>query len=512
MERDNSRFTESRPSSAESEGSASNTSKKVKEKQATTGPAIASGEVPVIGAKTESAARLGSLWERMLAKPEMPASTELPKRSEPESDTRHETAEESDDDIAHLDEAEKRSAVASILNEELAEVRTQQATREDGAPEGAADEAVVQFLEQADTALHAEAPSEAAMAVEQAYEDTLLSLGFEQGNNESDGLNPGTEIDDDEDFAAARLNQGARGVYGGSRLFGGSGYDSTGGTVPIGANHARVPTNTPESTINSAESHAALGGFIVGGIVGYLLGRRRGRIKTEERLKPIQQKLEAQVGMLYANVAAKEAHIRELVVEREQARHQEQAVPVVEAGPAAKPASGAAEKLSATETKEPVRLAPANAEKMDIREVLEISNEIVIGATTVRKIFETNLISERGLRRVVNEFLRGGNHLPILAAELAAKDRDHELDPRLRDRPPDVSTAGSTVQPAQSVAAPAGRQTVAGVSAGAVSPAQAAGQGLHTQSSQHTMAMATVMAFVILGALLLILFAIWLLR
>lgn len=55
--------------------------------------------------------------------------------------------------------------------------------------------------------------------------------------------------------------------------------------------------------------------LLVGGLVGYLIGRRRGRIKTEKKLLPIQKSLERQVKDLSYQITDRELKIRQLTVE-----------------------------------------------------------------------------------------------------------------------------------------------------------------------------------------------------
>lgn len=88
---------------------------------------------------------------------------------------------------------------------------------------------------------------------------------------------------------------------------------------------------------------------------------------------------------------------------------------------------------------------------MSREELLEASEKIVVGATTLRQVFETHLISERGLRQAVNEYRRGGDIRRVLAEELLIKELGYELDPQLRDRRPKVApTEDSTAEHAAS--------------------------------------------------------------
>lgn len=67
---------------------------------------------------------------------------------------------------------------------------------------------------------------------------------------------------------------------------------------------------------NCSQSNHRGADLLVGGIVGYLIGRRRGRIKTEARLIPIQQSLESKVRDLSEKVSFHEQKIRTLVSEK----------------------------------------------------------------------------------------------------------------------------------------------------------------------------------------------------
>lgn len=101
---------------------------------------------------------------------------------------------------------------------------------------------------------------------------------------------------------------------------GGGGY--AGGLPPRGPGFGGAGFNVAPSAANvitqdiTAERRAMTQGLLVGGILGYLIGKRRGRIKTEKRLLPIQKKLEKEVKALHETVAIKEQAIRKVAAEK----------------------------------------------------------------------------------------------------------------------------------------------------------------------------------------------------
>ncbi len=142
-----------------------------------------------------------------------------------------------------------------------------------------------------------------------------------------------------------------------------------------------------------AERQAAARGLMVGGIVGYLVGRRSGRIKTEKQLKPIQAKLERQVDRLEQSVASKEQSIRVMAAERAQAiqnpverqrlteqlvpaavRQEAAVIPAARKSPEAKPIERQTRPMETTRA-----IKPAQEQSVDSRErpVLEPQTPIV---------------------------------------------------------------------------------------------------------------------------------------
>jgi hypothetical protein len=209
------------------------------------------------------------------------------------------------------------------------------------------------------------------------------------------------------------------------------------------------------------ERRAQLRGLLVGGIVGYLIGRRRGRIKTEKRLLPVQNKLEKEVHSLQTNLLEKEIVIRQAAAEKQRAAlspASEQLIIIAaeqkrfratETQPAAfkLPSERIGHVLVSAErsrTDLEVTVNSSSAvEKQTIEkqvatmpraELLAASEKIMVEGTTLRQIYETHLIGERGLRRLMTEHLSGGDVQRALRHELVEREIDYERDPILRDR------------------------------------------------------------------------------
>lgn len=66
-------------------------------------------------------------------------------------------------------------------------------------------------------------------------------------------------------------------------------------------------------------------------------------------------------------------------------------------------------------------------------ELLDISSRIAVEGTTLRQAFETHLIGENALRRIIIEHIRGGDVKAALRREMMQHEIDFERDPYLRD-------------------------------------------------------------------------------
>jgi hypothetical protein len=66
-------------------------------------------------------------------------------------------------------------------------------------------------------------------------------------------------------------------------------------------------------------------------------------------------------------------------------------------------------------------------------ELMDISSKITVDGTSLRQAYETHLIGENALRRLVAEHVRGGNLHDALRAEIMQHEIDFERDPQMRD-------------------------------------------------------------------------------
>lgn len=293
---------------------------------------------------------------------------------------------------------------------------------------------------------------------------------------------------------------GSSGAGGGRVPPAGPSFGAAGAMPPVGSasgpsagaarsgmrfNTAAAPVMTPELAME-AERRILARGVLVGGIVGYLIGRRRGRIKTEKRLIPVQKKLEKQVKTLTEAVAIKEQTVRKLAAERtmtaRSSAERQRVIDTLRAAPAEQRTSESrtgqgrihprAERLGRVVVEAPAVVRgdnPSSAEtgreaagaiinfnrKVEdytTRELVAAAEKIRIDGTTLKELYATHRLDEKALRRVVRAFIEGRSVREALSHELLEKELRYERDPKMRAA---RKAAGASSGPA-SVAAVAG--------------------------------------------------------
>lgn len=228
---------------------------------------------------------------------------------------------------------------------------------------------------------------------------------------------------------------------------------------------------------------------LISNITDYFIGRRGSDNMREKKLTPAKKKLEERVDDLAWELKAKEAKIRQVAAEHVQRKgpsvletmiaestRAEQTLSAradaVETGvsnpyianlakeyrhraPEANQLHGAG--LSAHEhighvlmnaesakrdsqapkaerAKEKIHLPPnKRIETLSRPELLAMSEQIAVEGSTLRNVYETHLIGEQALRRLVAEYMHDGDVAKALQREIVEHEIDFERDPALRD-------------------------------------------------------------------------------
>ena len=368
-----------------------------------------------------------------------------------------ETARDHLDTIEHADEetAEQLEPAAEFLQKVVDGQDVEEAFAETAAEAGLSEEEVPELIHEApDLGTEPESgediEAEAEAGVIDTSEDTEGIVGW---RNSQAGA------------TAARSGSGGRGMpptTPPAQPMSPAGGASAPRSVPVAP---PSPASLPPRVETYFVDRNAAADLLIGGFIGYLIGRRRGRIRTEKKLLPVQRKLEKQVKALQEDITYKE---RQLVQAKAEKRNMEQAAEVRPAGAAPaertqpgrtetrlgmeKPAR--AERLGhivvaveaprktverpqlTSEKTDSIRSSfrPEQVPDMSRNELLELSEKIIIEGASLRHIYESRLIGERQLRHLVSEYLQGKDIRKALRHEMIEREIDFERDPILRDR------------------------------------------------------------------------------
>ncbi len=208
-------------------------------------------------------------------------------------------------------------------------------------------------------------------------------------------------------------------------------------------------------------------GFMDGGIIGYFVGHRRGRIKTERKLESVKKKLEKRIDKIDKKLQSHEQIIRQ-AVKKQTSENNKQKIevkpvpkkltpekPTIERPAIKSEVLPAAEihigKLIMSErpkensintkpkpeqvfrkmeTKQAKVISP---ETMTKAEVLKVSETIMVEGDSLKHIYDSHLIGEKGLRRLVAEYQAGKDLSQALKHEVTERQIDFERDPAMRD-------------------------------------------------------------------------------
>lgn len=198
-----------------------------------------------------------------------------------------------------------------------------------------------------------------------------------------------------------------------------------GNPMPYGANPSQPNFNSASMVPNtestpSPERHSHAKYVLAGGIVGYLLGRRRGRIKTEDRLMPIQEKLENQVDDLRQQLFKNEQTVRKLAAEDAVNKHalsRHEALNRVQ-----NERQKRADQLEALVEKEPKRpeqlgkfallleKQPEQSRALHDNHLIEIARKIPFEGSSVAELYRAGRIDMKELREIAEAFMAGKSY------------------------------------------------------------------------------------------------------
>jgi hypothetical protein len=170
------------------------------------------------------------------------------------------------------------------------------------------------------------------------------------------------------------------------------------------------------------------------GIVYYLMGRRKARVKNEASRPKVENDLTLEVNDLRQRLQTREALVRQLAQTQSKESPSRPIERELNTPDMLKKTESKHEldKVKPQETMEPVQ-AEIRAQTINREELLSIARKIEIEGTKLSAIYDNNLLGEHGLRRVVAEYLKGGNVKKVLRQEMIEREIDFERDPILRD-------------------------------------------------------------------------------
>lgn len=413
-----------------------------------------------------------------------PKTSEAPESTaEPAANSEVQADPESAEDLqlSELEPDEARAITEQYANGRNTELHAEQAEQAPGTPEQAVAEANAAMMQKLADKLRAVPQVDPEQAVNEAADEVIAERHLQPAEhsaaeNANDPENPVAPLTPLPPRPATASNMPNTPQPPGPPPYpfmpgfsgGPGGVNPNLATAPSAATSEWGSANITPIEAQYYARQAENRGLLLGGIVGYLVGRRRGRIKTEKRLLPVQKKLEQNVTNLHNAIAGREQQIRTLAAEKarsqqaqvaerqpaKQASRPEAPLPISRPPEAVVPAVRAeasmastpqryetvpiptpqqATEAAPTAARQPEGSAEQRVERMNQQELLKTAETVVIEGASLRKIYEAHRITERGLRHIITEHLRGGDIKKALDQELAIKELTYERDPQLRD-------------------------------------------------------------------------------
>ncbi|HEY5442145.1 MAG TPA: hypothetical protein VIJ68_01255 [Candidatus Saccharimonadales bacterium] len=100
----------------------------------------------------------------------------------------------------------------------------------------------------------------------------------------------------------------------------------------------------------------------------------------------------------------------------------------------------------------PAGISSQKVETLNRAELMTLSEKIIIDGSSLHQIYETHLVGERGLRRLIAEYLQGGDLKQALRGEVVDRERDFERDPVMREITPELTPAADNLNANQKAA------------------------------------------------------------
>lgn len=199
------------------------------------------------------------------------------------------------------------------------------------------------------------------------------------------------------------------------------------GTELTGQNRSDVEPHVRQSQTVVEIPRSRGPDLLIGGLVGYMIGRRGGRIRTEAKLIPLQEKLAQEVKDLHEKIELSEQKIRSLTTRRIESDPDVSPTRIIERlEHRTNQRTASREHVSSASTESAPEKLTANIDTVSVPQLLEIARSISYEGVSVKQMFEAGRLDSVGLRRVVREYLRGGDYDHVLSRELKGVEYAHE--------------------------------------------------------------------------------------